>query len=173
LKFLVNTEPDCIHKIARNAQEMRSTEMSGSLIPFTTRFALFDDFRKEIDQLFGRANGDGGELAQAHWSPRLNVSETEKEYHVSVDLPGLKPEEVNVELKQGDLWITGERKTETEEKGQTWHRVERSYGQFRRVVRLGDEVSTDNVSAEYKDGVLHVTVPKAEKAQTKKIEIKS
>jgi HSP20 family protein len=148
--------------------------MSRSLIPFGTRFGLFEDFRKEMDQLFGHfGQGNGGEGALVHWSPKLNLSESETQYDVEVDLPGLKPEEVNLELKQGDLWITGERKSESEEKGKTWHRVERSYGQFRRVIHLGDDVATESVTAEYKDGVLHVTVPKAEKAKTRKIEIKS
>ena len=149
--------------------------MTGSLIPFGTRFGLLDDFRKEMDQLFHRFGGgeDGGEMAPAQWAPRLNVSETDTEYEVVVDLPGLKPEEVSVELRQGDLWVTGERKSETEQKGKTWHRVERSYGQFRRVVRLGDDVAPDKVTAEYKDGVLQIVVPKAEQAKTKKIEIKS
>jgi len=149
--------------------------MSRSLIPFGARFGLLDDFRKEMDQLFHQFNSGekGGEMAPVQWSPRLNVSENETQYDVSIDLPGLKPEEVNVELRQGELWITGERKTETEEQGKTWHRVERSYGQFRRVVRLGDDLASDKVEAEYKDGVLKIVVPKAEQAKTKKIEIKS
>jgi HSP20 family protein len=153
----------------------RINDMSTTLIPFGTRFGLLDDFRKEMDSLFNRFfAGDGtSEMAQtAVWTPRLNLSETDAAYHVSVDLPGLKPEDVNVELRHGDLWITGERRGETEEKGQTWHRVERYYGQFRRVVRLGDDVNPENVDAEYKDGVLHITVPKAPEAQPKKIEIK-
>ncbi|HID22904.1 MAG TPA: Hsp20/alpha crystallin family protein [Planctomycetaceae bacterium] len=149
--------------------------MTTSLVPFGTRFGLFDDLRKEMDNLFNRffAAEDGGELAQlTTWTPRLNLSETDKAYEVTVDLPGMKPEDFQVELKHGDLWITGERKGETEEKGKTWHRVERYYGQFRRVIALGDDVDPEHVEAEYKDGVLRITVPKAESAQTKRIEIK-
>src|SRR5262245_45848313 len=112
--------------------------MRGTLVPFGFRSGLFQDLHKEINQLFNQFSGEnGGEFTQTAWNPRLNLSETESAYDVTVDLPGLKPEEVSVELKHGDLWITGERKTETEEKDKTWHRVERHYGQFRRVVRLG------------------------------------
>ena len=80
--------------------------------------------------------------------------------------------ETSVELRHGDLWITGQRTEQHEEKGKTWHRVERHYGQFRRVVRLGDDVNPDEVDAEYKDGVLKVSVAKCEEARTKKIEVK-
>jgi len=138
---------------------------------------MFYNFRKEMDQLFDRfftgENGGGTQENAMSWSPRLNLSETESGYEVSVDLPGLKPEEVNVELRNGDLWITGERKSQSESKDKTWHRVESYYGEFRRGVRLGDDVNAEHVSAEFNDGVLRVHVPKAEKAQTKKIEIKA
>lgn len=150
--------------------------MATQLIPFNTRHGLFDDFRKEMDDLMGRffTGDNGGEVSQmANWSPRLNLSETEGQYEISLDLPGVKPDEVNVELRHGDLWITGTRQGESEEQDKTWHRVERYYGQFRRVIRLGDDVDADNVDAEYKDGVLHVTVPKTAEAQAKKITIKS
>jgi len=149
--------------------------MLHSLRPFSGRLGLFDEFRKEMDSLFGHLPvcEGGGELPQTTvWNPRLNVSENEKEYEVTVDLPGMKPDEFDVELKHGDLWITGERKTDEQNQGKTWHRVERFYGQFRRVIRLGDDVDPENVDAECKDGVLHITVPKAEVARTKRIEVK-
>lgn len=148
--------------------------MNTALTPFGTRFGLFDDFRKEMDSLMGRFFGDGNGVTEASsWTPRLNLSETDKKYEITVDLPGLKPDEVSVEMRHGDLWITGERRGEKEEKGRKWHRVERYFGEFRRVVRLGDDVAPEKIEAEFKDGVLHVTVPKSEVAQPKKIAIKS
>jgi HSP20 family molecular chaperone IbpA len=74
------------------------------------------------------------------FAPSVNFAETEKGYEVSVELPGMKPEDVHVEFKDGHLWITGERKSEVEEKGKTFHRVERRYGSFRRVIAIGNEV---------------------------------
>ena len=134
----------------------------------------FDSLRREMDQLFNQFLGaeNGGE--QLHmFAPRTNVAETDKHYEISVDLPGLKPEEFNVELKEGHLWITGERRQETEEKGKAYHRVERMHGQFRRVIPLGMDVDADRVGAEYKDGVLRITVPKTEAAQPKRITVKA
>ncbi len=149
--------------------------MANSLIPFNTDFGSFGDLRNEMDQLFERFfnGGNGGSVSQPGiWAPRLDLAQTEDAYEVSVELPGMNADDIHVELQHGDLWITGEQKRETEEKGRTWHRVERSYGQFRRVVRLGDDVDPEHVEAEYRDGVLHITVKKSEEAQTKKITIK-
>jgi len=109
---------------------------------------------------------------QLIFAPRTNVAETETEYEVTVDLPGMKPEDLDVELKDGHLWITGERKHEEEEKGKTYHRIERSYGHFRRVIPLEESVNPEKVDAEYKDGVLHITVAKDEAAQPRKIPVK-
>jgi len=148
--------------------------MTRSMIPTSNRLSLFDNFQHEMNDLFSRFfQNDEGTTQLTQWSPHLNVSETEQSYDVSVDLPGVKLEDINVELRNGDLWISGSRSEESEEKGKTWHRVERYYGDFRRVIRLGDDVDAEHVDADYKDGVLHVSVPKSETAQTKKITIKS
>ena len=149
--------------------------MTRSMIPMSNRLGLLDTFQHEMNDLFTRffGNEDGGTTQLSQWAPQLNVSETDQSYEVTVDLPGVKPENIDVELKHGELWICGFRKEEAEDKGKTWHRVERFYGDFRRVIRLGDDVDSEHVDADYRDGVLHVTVPKAENAQTKKIAIKS
>lgn len=136
------------------------------------RFGLLDDFRKEMDQLMGRFFNGADEAELTYWTPRVNLAESDDGYDVSVDLPGLKPEDFSVELRHGDLWISGQRSEEHQESGKTWHRVERHFGQFRRVIRLGDDVNAEQVSAEYKDGVLRVHVPKSESAKSRKIEVK-
>jgi HSP20 family protein len=130
---------------------------------------LRTEFNNILSQFFG--GGNGTELAK--WAPQVNVSETEKHFEVEVDLPGLKADEFGVELRQRDLWITGERKEEKEEKGKTWHRMERHYGQFRRVIPLGENVDPERVEAEYKEGVLRVVVQKAETAQTRKVKVRT
>lgn len=137
------------------------------------RFGLIDDFRKEVDQLMSRFFNGTEEPELTYWTPRMNLAESDEAYEVTVDLPGLRPEDFTVELRHGDLWITGNRSEEHQESGKTWHRIERHFGQFRRVIRLGDDVSTENVSAEYKDGVLRITVPKTEDSKTRKIEVRS
>jgi HSP20 family protein len=143
-----------------------------SLMPYNTRFGLLDDFRKEVDQMMSRFFHGTDAPAAAQWTPRLNLAETDTAYEVAAELPGLKPEDVEVELRHGDLWISGRREEETEQQGKTWHRIERHYGQFRRVVRLGDDVNPEKVEAEYKDGILKISVAKSEQARTKKIEVR-
>lgn len=133
---------------------------------------LFEDVRSEIGELFSRFAGWDGGQAAGWFSPSANLAETEKAYEVSLDLPGMKAEDVQIELKDGQLWISGQRKSEQEDQGKTWHRVERTYGQFRRVVVLGHDVDADRVEASYKDGVLLVTVPKVPEVQARRIEIK-
>ncbi|MCR4411848.1 MAG: Hsp20/alpha crystallin family protein [Thermoguttaceae bacterium] len=135
---------------------------------------VFERFRREMDQLFSDflGNENGGEHVLA-FAPRTNVAETDTHYELTVDLPGLKADDFTVELKDGNLWISGERKEETEQKGKTWHRIERQYGHFRRVFPLGADVDPDRIEAEYKDGVLRVTVPKSEAMRPKKIEVKA
>ena len=147
-----------------------------SLVPVGTRFAWpLGDFRRNMDSLLEEFfGGNGGtEMAIEGFVPRVNVAETENEYEVAVDLPGVKPEELNVEYKGSELWLTGERKNETEEKGKTFHRIEKRYGRFERAIPLACPVNEAKITAEYKDGVLHVTVPKTEEARPKRIEVKT
>ena len=145
------------------------------LVPWGFRAPrLFDSLHDEMNRLMGRflEPEEGGEKVLA-FTPRTNIAETESGYEITVDLPGMKSEDVNVELKEGHLWIWGRREQETEEKGKTYHRVERQYGEFRRVIPLEDAVEADKIDAEYKEGVLTVRLPKSEASRPRRIEVKS
>ncbi len=131
---------------------------------------FFDDLRKEMNRIF-EGTADRGEGGGTVIAPLANLAETESEYEISLDLPGLKPEDVNVEFRDGHLCISGERKQVNEEEGKTYHRIERSFGAFRRVVALGNEVDADKIAAKYEHGVLTVTAPKVSAAQPKKITV--
>lgn len=147
--------------------------MTTSLVPFGTRYPhLFDDFRREMDQVMNRFFTQG-ERSCEYYSPLCNVAELENRYEITVDLPGVDPKDVHVELRHGELWITGERPEHAQREGWTWHRWECPYGRFQRVIQLGYEVDADNINAEYDDGVLQITVPKVESAKTKHITIRS
>ena len=149
--------------------------MRRSLVPVGTQFPWpLGELRRGMDNLLDEFfDGNGGrEMAVEGFVPRANVAETENEYEITVDLPGVKPKELNVEYKGGELWLTGERKHEKEEKGKTFHRIEKRYGRFERVIPLACPVEEAKISAEYKDGVLHVTIPKAEEARPRRIEVK-
>lgn len=149
--------------------------MTQTLVPWDVRTPrVFDSFRRQMDQLLDQLfNVEEGGPTMAEFTPRANIAETPDHYEVTVDLPGMKPEDFDIELKDNDLWIIGERKEEHEEKGKTWHRIERSVGQFRRVLPLNSPVNPEGVEAEYKDGVLRLRIEKDKAAQPKRIPVKS
>ena len=134
---------------------------------------LSQDMERVFDSLLGRTvgtmlrNGD-----REKYVPSLDVSEPKDAYLVHVDLPGVDPADVKVEMHDGKLAISGKRETKTEEKDRNYHRVERSRGSFFRALSVEGEVDVDNIEAKYEHGVLNITLPKVAKQQPKKIEIK-
>jgi HSP20 family protein len=113
------------------------------------------------------------EAAKAvEWSPAADITETETEYLVKAELPGVKREDVKVTQEDGVLTIEGERKYEKEEKGEKAHRVERFYGTFSRSFSLPDDADAKAIRAETKDGVLNVHIPKVKGEKTKPVQIK-
>jgi HSP20 family protein len=111
-------------------------------------------------------------MTVTEWAPSVDIIEDEKEYLVKADLPEVKKEDVKVTVENDVLAITGERKIEKEEKGKKYHRIERSYGNFVRTFTLPIEAEGAKVSAEFKDGVLKVHLPKSERAKQKSVEVK-
>jgi len=104
--------------------------------------------------------------------PAFDISETEKEYVISGEIPGMDAKDIDITLLDGCLTVKGEKKQEKEEKDEDYHRVERHYGSFQRSFRIPDKVKTDELDATYKDGILKLTLPKAEVSEVKKIEVK-
>src|SRR5436190_253385 len=99
---------------------------------------------REMEDLWDRMLGREDDFGTFDvFTPRCNVAETDGHFEVTVDLPGMKPEDFTVELKEGDLWITGKKEDEKEEEGKTFHRVERHYGEFRRVIPLHGKFEAD------------------------------
>jgi HSP20 family protein len=142
-------------------------------------FREFEELQERLSSFFGtrvplvKSGGEESEtFGSTTWAPRVDITEDEKEYVVEAELPGMKKEEVKVTIENGVLSISGERKAEKEEKGKKHHRVERSYGSFTRSFTLPDTSSAGKVSADFKDGILKVHVPKSEKVQAKAIEVK-
>lgn len=130
-------------------------------------FPMAEDF---FENFFGRdwPLGEGN-----IFTPSLDLTESEDAYHVQVDLPGIDPKEIDLSFEDGVLTLSGERKSEHEDKKEGYYRLERSYGQFSRSLRLPNNVDADKVAADYKDGVLKITVPKAERSKAKRISIKA
>jgi HSP20 family protein len=105
------------------------------------------------------------------WAPSADISETDKEYVIRTSLPGVKKQDIKVNMREGLITIEGERKQEKEEKTEKFHRVESFYGSFSRSFGLPDNIRVDAVRSEYKDGVLAVHIPKVEKEKAKQIAI--
>ena len=130
--------------------------------------------RRELDRIFDQtffgSNGEAGSLS--HWSPAVDVRETEDGILVSTELPGLTSKDVNVTVENGVLSISGERKQEWEEKEGETHLLERHYGKFERSFRLPRSVDSEKVSAKFENGVLEVELPKSEKAKPRQVKIK-
>lgn len=138
-------------------------------------FRELEDMQRRLGSVFGRTSllGNGGEtLTVAEWTPAVDVTEDDKEFLVKAELPDVKKEDVKVTIEDGTLHITGERKLEKEEKGKKYHRIERSYGSFERAFTLPENTKADALTADYKDGVLRVHLPKSETAKPKPIEVK-
>ena len=126
---------------------------------------------------FGRLAGVPEELERLFespmtgWAPALDVHEDKDKFTIRVELAGLKREDIDVSLQDGALIISGERKEEKISEGTELHRQERYYGKFQRALTLPEPVAADKVKADYKDGVLTVTLPKTEEAKPKKIDV--
>ena len=130
--------------------------------------------RDEIDRLFELPLSELTRTSQllSGWSVALDVYEDTDNVYVKAEMPGMKKEDINLSLHDGSLSISGERKSETSHEGTETLRTERFYGRFQRTVTLPTPVAIDKVKAQYKDGVLSVTLPKAEEAKPKHIDVK-
>jgi len=109
------------------------------------------------------------------FSPTINTREGEFAYHIEVDLPGMKKEDINIQIEDSTLIVSGERKVKEEMKEENYYKIESSFGTFSRSFTLPEDVDMENVHAESQDGVLEIVVPKLEKAKlekVKKVEIK-
>lgn len=140
-------------------------------------FKELNELEHRLATMFGRApvrkNGGKEEaMTVAEWAPLVDITEDEKEYLIKAELPEVKKDDVKVSVQDGILTISGERKSEKEEKNKKFHRVEWAYGSFSRSFTLPEDADADKVAGDFKDGVLKVHVPKSEKAKPKKIEVK-
>ncbi len=137
-------------------------------------FGRLTDLRDEIDRLFEAPLTELARSSQllSGWTPALDVYEDKENVYVRAELPGMKKEEIDLSLHNGSLSISGERKTEEKYKDAEVYRAERFVGRFQRTVTLPTLVAADKVKAQYKDGILTVTLPKAEEAKPKHIDVK-
>jgi HSP20 family protein len=139
----------------------------------------YDPFRElrglqdEMNRLFltNYSRGEDRDLARGAWSPSVDIFENKDQLVIEAELPGMKPENVDVSIENNVLTIHGERKFEKKDEGDNFHRVERAYGTFTRSFTLPPTVSSENVNAAFENGVLKLTLAKREEAKPRRIEI--
>lgn len=139
-------------------------------------FKELEDMSQRLNRLFGRpltrSEAGHNSMTTIDWAPSVDISETDSEYIIKAEIPDVKKEDVKITVEDGQLTIQGERKQEKEEKGKRYHRVERSYGSFMRSFDVPDNVDEAGARAEFKEGMLTLTLPKSGKAKPKAMEVK-
>jgi HSP20 family protein len=129
-----------------------------------------EPFSREVDRLFDSFFGTDRDQAR-RWVPPVDLVEAEDHFVLKADLPGLAEEDVTIEVQDGTLTISGERRAEHEQRERGWYRIERSFGSFRRSLTLPDGVDADAISASFERGVLEVRVPKPAERKPRRVEI--
>lgn len=146
-----------------------------SIIRWSTSRELLS-MEREFNKLFnsfGSGESDSSdEYENAVWMPLTDIKEDRENFYVLLDLPGISKDDVKVGYNDGQLTVSGERKQEKESKDSKYHGVERVFGRYYRTFALPQKVKEDRIEAEFKDGQLTITVPKAEEAKPKELEIK-
>ena len=139
---------------------------------FLTRIDPFKEF-SNMQRYFDTYPAQSKSSSISAFSPKVNTREGEFAYHVDVDLPGVKKEDINIDIDDGKLTISGQRDFKEEVKEEDYYKVETSFGKFQRVFTLPKNVDIENITASSENGVLEVVIPKVEKDKNiKKIEVK-
>lgn len=139
-------------------------------------FREMSGLQKEMDRLFGQHFGrmrgpEEEDLAATAWAPPVDIFETEDKVVLKAEFPGLKKEDIEIQVRDNTLTLKGEKKFEKEVKEESYHRVERAYGSFQRSFTLPSTIKQDGIEASFKDGILEISLPKAEEAKPKQVKI--
>ena len=132
-----------------------------------------EPFSREVDRLFDAFFGGETQASARRWVPPMDLVEAEDHFLLKADLPGLRDEDVSIEVQDGTLSISGERSAEHESRERGWYRVERSFGSFNRSLTLPDGVDSDAISAHFDRGVLELRIPKPEERKPRRVQIKA
>ena len=138
--------------------------------PLRHMMSFRDEMDRVLDDFYGRMR-PGSETYEGDWLPAMDMKETDNEMVASIELPGLSKDDIKVSVKNDMLTVSGEKRQEKVEDKDNVHRVERSYGYFKRSLALPVEVDSEKVKAAFKDGVLKITLPKTESKKIKEIPI--
>ena len=136
-------------------------------------WSIFDQLSRELSNTAASySSADDANVATASWSPSVDITEDENSFKLLADIPGVKPEDIDVSMDNSVLTIKGERKTEDKTENENFRRVERQYGMFYRRFTLPETANADKIEARSENGVLKITIPKQEVAQARRITVK-
>lgn len=137
--------------------------------------SIFDYFQQELDKLHAThplaKMDDNGNVVTSDWAPAVDIKEEDDRYLITADIPGVKPEEIDVHMEEGILSIKGERDSEKKEERDDYKRIERVHGSFYRRFTMPDNADAEKISAKSEHGVLEVSIPKKEASQPRKISV--
>lgn len=139
--------------------------------PHRTAWGLSNRMNQLFDEFFAPAAGKGIEPAFANWNPTADVYEEDAHYVIKAELPGVKREDIHLDVENNVLVLRGERTEDKEVKEENYYRKEMACGTFQRSFALPEGVNADAIAADYKDGILKITIPKPESKQPKKIAV--
>jgi len=140
--------------------------------PIFSPWSELEDMTSRLNRMFGDA-GAGEASRRAFWTPAVNVEETKEELRLTAELPGMSHDDIEIEVENNVLSLRGEKREEDESEDRRFHVWERCYGSFERSFTLPRTVKAEDISAEFKDGILHIRMPKAPEAKSRKISIKA
>ena len=138
--------------------------------PMRNLFGLHSEMGRVFGDLFG-SQESGTDTEETYWMPTVDISETENDFEIRAELPGVSENDVNISVTDNRLTVKGEKRQEAETEGKNYHRVERRYGNFQRSFTLPRNIETSDIKARYTDGVLTLTIPKAEAAKPTEIPV--
>ncbi len=141
------------------------------LDPFRDLSAIQERMNQIFEDALSRSRGRDEGIRTGMWTPAVDIYENSDSVVVKAELPGVEKDQISVEVKDGILSLRGERKFEKEVKEESYHRIERAYGTFQRSFSLPVSVDQENVTAQFRDGVLEVKLPKKEQAKPKQIKV--
>lgn len=139
--------------------------------PFRDMITLRDRMDRLFEDSLNRLRGGEDDMGHSTWAPAVDIYETSDMLVIKAEIPGVEKEDMSVEVKENALYLKGERKFEKEVKEENYHRMERSYGSFKRIFQLPTSVDENKIKANFKDGVLEIKIPKAEETKTKQINV--
>ena len=136
-------------------------------------WSLFDQLQRELNMPLSKFDTDeNGNIATANWAPAVDIKEDDKAFTLMADMPGVDPDDIEVTMDKGVLTIKGERQSEKKTEEENYKRVERQYGVFYRRFTLPDSANAEGIEAQSEHGVLKITIPKQEVAQSRRISVK-